>query len=69
MSKPFKQQNFLWMSIFKVTDSFSSSETRLELASNPLKPFQKFFLWLSPRIHETFCATFHLRNYQNCTLP
>ena len=56
MSKLFKQQNFLWMSIFKVTDSFSSSETRLELASSSLKPFQKiFFVTFSSYSRDFLC--------------
>ena len=41
-SKLLKQQ-ILWMSIFKVTDSFSFSETRLELAHSSLKIFEHFF--------------------------
>ena len=42
-SKLLKQQNFIWMSIFKTTDSFSFSETRLELAPSSLKIFEDFF--------------------------
>ena len=41
-SKLLKQQ-ILWMSIFKVTDSFSFSETRLELAHSSLKIFEDYF--------------------------
>ena len=42
-SKLLKQQNFLWMNIFKVTDSFSFSETRLLLAPSSAKVFEDFF--------------------------
>ena len=42
-SKLFQQQNFLWMRILKVTDSFSFSETNLELAPSSLKHYKEFF--------------------------
>ena len=49
------------MRIFKVTDSFSCSETRLELAPSSLKSLENLFfvcVCLSLPFYQIFCANF-----------